>query len=314
MASLRSTGSWRSKEIACWRVFRTAPIMCNLADPAVLDRYAAAFRTRLERSLDSWPFCPLAGARCRSEPWEAEHRRQVLFHGSSLELSAYVPERPQNSVIRESSNGWDFWKEQRSWTSGRSGHWYRRRQGEVGARKRSGAGRDPQRVQRRSSEVVLEANIHCEEVGALSHPLQLESRYASNLIGTLADAQRSEHTCVVCEFCLEPHRTVECPDNPGWRPPKGSGRVRGECCVHPAPPPALKRLNPSQLVVVLRGRSPLGGLARDRCPSLDGGAKSGERHFLGSGRSQDLVIAGGASPWVGAPAVRRGRCDTGRTV
>ena len=52
---LDSTGSWRSKEIAgsdslssweaCWRVFRTAAITCDLAAPAVLDRYAAAFRT-----------------------------------------------------------------------------------------------------------------------------------------------------------------------------------------------------------------------------------------------------------------------------
>ena len=30
----------------------------------------------------------------------------------------------------------------------------------------------------------------------------------------------------VCVFCLEPHRTVECPNNPGWRPPKGVKRSR----------------------------------------------------------------------------------------
>ena len=28
----------------------------------------------------------------------------------------------------------------------------------------------------------------------------------------------------VCEFCLEPHRTVECPGNPRWKPPKGAGK------------------------------------------------------------------------------------------
>ena len=33
----------------------------------------------------------------------------------------------------------------------------------------------------------------------------------------------------VCEFCLEPHRTVECPRNPGWTPPvKGAGKGKGK--------------------------------------------------------------------------------------
>ena len=119
---LDSSGSWRTKEIpgpdslvsweACWRVFRTAAIMCDLAAPAVLDRYAATFRARVDRFQDSWPLRALADARCRSEHWEAEHRRQALFHGSNPELSAYVPERPWNSVIRESSNDKEFWKEE----------------------------------------------------------------------------------------------------------------------------------------------------------------------------------------------------------
>ena len=86
--------------------------MCDFAAPAVLDRYAAAFRTRVERFQDSWPLCALADARCRSEHLEAEHRRQSLFHDSSAELSAHVPQRPWNSVIRESSNDRDFWKEE----------------------------------------------------------------------------------------------------------------------------------------------------------------------------------------------------------
>ena len=42
---------------ACWRVFRTAAIMCDLAAPAVLDRYASAFRARVERFQDSWHLC-----------------------------------------------------------------------------------------------------------------------------------------------------------------------------------------------------------------------------------------------------------------
>ena len=36
---------------ACWRVFRTAATMGDFAAPAVLDQYAAAFRTKVERFL-----------------------------------------------------------------------------------------------------------------------------------------------------------------------------------------------------------------------------------------------------------------------
>ena len=59
---LDHTGAWRCKEIpgpdsfatweACWRVFRTAAIMCDIAAPAVLD--AAKFRDAVStRSRDA---------------------------------------------------------------------------------------------------------------------------------------------------------------------------------------------------------------------------------------------------------------------
>ena len=61
---LDNTGSWRCKEIpgpdsivtweACWLVFRTAAIMCDLATPAVLDRHAAAFRARTVGTCACW--------------------------------------------------------------------------------------------------------------------------------------------------------------------------------------------------------------------------------------------------------------------
>ena len=83
---LDSTGQWRCKEVpgpdnyasweACWRVFRTAAIMGDIASPAVLDRYAAKFRQRSERFSDCWHVCVLADQRCRSELWEQEHRKQ----------------------------------------------------------------------------------------------------------------------------------------------------------------------------------------------------------------------------------------------
>ena len=114
--------AWRCREIpgpdcfstceACWRVFRTPAIMCDIATPSVLDRYAARFRERVDRFSDSWHLCVLAVTRCRSELWEAEYRRQAQFHESNPEISAFVPSRPWNSVITATSNDRDFWKEE----------------------------------------------------------------------------------------------------------------------------------------------------------------------------------------------------------
>ena len=48
------------------------------------------------------------------------------------------------------------------------------------------------------------------------HPLRgSDGRYGTLVGPGDCPAQRAH----VCEFCLEPHRTVECPRNPGWRPP-----------------------------------------------------------------------------------------------
>ena len=89
---------------ACWRVFRTAAIMCDIAAPAVLDRCASTFKERVDRFSDAWHLCVLADTRCRSELWESEYRRQSLFHESNP--------RPWNSVTRATSNDRDFQKEE----------------------------------------------------------------------------------------------------------------------------------------------------------------------------------------------------------
>ena len=86
--------------------------MCDLAAPAVLDRYASAFRSRVERFHDSWHVCVLADTWCRSEHCEAKQRRQAVIHDSNPELSAYVLAPPWNSVIRDSSQDRGFWKEE----------------------------------------------------------------------------------------------------------------------------------------------------------------------------------------------------------
>ena len=67
---------------------------------------------------------------------------------------------------------------------------------------------------------------HCAGVTADIGPHQLENKSVSSSIATWVVvrmiARLSEHTCV--SSCLEPHRTVECPRNPGWKPPKGAGK------------------------------------------------------------------------------------------
>ena len=67
---------------------------------------------RVDRFSDAWHLCVLADTRCRSELWESEFRRQSQFRGTNPELSAFVPSRPWNSVIRATSTDLDFWKEE----------------------------------------------------------------------------------------------------------------------------------------------------------------------------------------------------------
>ena len=57
---------------ACWRVFRTAAVMCDIAT------------------------APLRSGRhqIRSELWESEFRRQSQFHDTNPEISAFVPADP----------------------------------------------------------------------------------------------------------------------------------------------------------------------------------------------------------------------------
>ena len=87
-------------------------MMCDIAAPAVLDRYAAKFRERVDRFSHACYLCVLADTRCRPELWESEFRRQSQFHDTNPELSAFVPCRPWNSVTRASANDRDFWKEE----------------------------------------------------------------------------------------------------------------------------------------------------------------------------------------------------------
>ena len=235
---LDHTGAWRCKEIpgpdsfasweACWRVFRTAAIMCDIAAPAVLDRYAAKFRERVDRFSDAWYLCVLADTRCRSELWESEFRRQSQFHDTNPELSAFVPSRPWNSVIRASANDRDFWKEEledkvadvrnvrrvveKATSGGKDRSRSRRREGTKQERGRQG-GTHPQRGPDGRHRTTATGSQIC---------------FAFNRAPDGCAAVCPSNRAHVCEFCLEPHRSIECPRHPGWTPPaKGVGKGKG---------------------------------------------------------------------------------------
>ena len=73
-----------------------------------------------------------------------------------------------------------------------------------------------------------------------AHPVRGQGRNRTTPTGTqvcfafntAADGCATVYTTSrahVCEFCLEPHRTVECPRHPGWTPPaKGAGKGKGK--------------------------------------------------------------------------------------
>ena len=209
---LDNTGSWRCKEIpgpdsivtweACWRVFRTAAIMCDLVAPAVLDRYSAAFRARVERFQDSWHLCVLADTRCRAEHWEAEQRRQALFHDSNPELSAF--QNDHGTVLSENLpkigiSGRRNWKT-RLQIIAMSADWFTKRLHQVHTQGTDGTDPGHRRASRRSNEDVMGEATHCVGVTAGIAPHLRENKSVSSTIATWVVvrmiARPSEHTCV----------------------------------------------------------------------------------------------------------------------
>ena len=198
--------------------------MCDIAALAVLDRYAAKFRERVDRFSDAWYLCMLADTRCRSKLWESEFRRQSQFHDTNPELSAFVPSRPWNSVIRASANDRDFWKEEledkvsdvrnvrrvveKAAGGGKDRSRSRRREGTKQERGRDG-GPHPQRGPDGRHRTTATGSQIC-----------FAYNRAPDGCATVCPTNRKH----VCEFCLEPHRSIECPRHPGWTPPaKGVG-------------------------------------------------------------------------------------------
>ena len=217
-------GEWKAVELPgaanilaweeSWRIFRTACIMLNIATAAVLDRYSAEFRTRVLEYPDVWHLAAQADIRCRSEWWPQEQRRQHSFSLAHPSLSVYDAKQPWNSVIKASSSCSDFWRKEfeqpalRYQCNGpRAMPAVPEAPSDGGFRPGSGEKRkfDPQRK---------------------------DGRYLKSKAGINYDWSRKPDGCCndkcdkgmahICEWCRQPHRSIYCPQVPGWNPEEKS--------------------------------------------------------------------------------------------
>ena len=239
-------GQWKAVELPgasnletweqSWRIFRTACLMLGVATSAVLDRYAAEFRQRVNDHPGVWHLAAQADIRCRSEFWPQELRRQQAFHESQPQLSAYVPEMPWNSVIKASANNREYWN----------------REFEKPALMYSMQGAKATPAKPTPPGMIAVSPDAPNPTAASSaggdkkrsfDPQRKDGRYFKSRFGVnICYAwSRSKDGCSntkcergmahVCEFCRQPHRTVDCPAVPGWDPTtkteKNKGRGKG---------------------------------------------------------------------------------------
>ena len=116
---LDTSGKWHSQELAgpanldswrsSWAVFASAAIMLDIATPAVLSRYESRFVERCHRYPMAWYLAVGADDRCRSEFWVSERRRQERFYREHPALSSFNPEKPWESIIKESASNMEWW-------------------------------------------------------------------------------------------------------------------------------------------------------------------------------------------------------------
>eukprot|EP00439_Symbiodinium_sp_Y106_P086036 s100_g30.t3 len=224
-------GQWKSVEIpgACniekweesWRMFRTACIMLNIAAAAVLDRYASEFKQRVAEYPEAWHLAAQADMRCRTEFWPQERRRQESFFKTHPELSSFNPRQPWNSVIKASACNSEFW-----------------------AREFEKPALRFQVMGPKDKQSKMPAVPHLTEVAEdwkpKFDPQRKDGRYLRSRSGIniCYDWSRHEDGCNndkcpqqfahVCEWCRQPHRSINCPQRPGWTPPppttKGGGK------------------------------------------------------------------------------------------
>ena len=231
-------GQWKAVELPgassllswedSWRIFRTTAIMIGLASTAVLDRYASEFKQRCQEYPDCWHLAAQADIRCRSEWWMQEKRRQEDFHDAHPTMSAFNVAQPWNSVIKASAGAQDFWHKEFE----KPAMLYK-----VNGPKAMPAIPIPPKPGNYRSDPVDDKRQH--------EPRRRDGRYFKSMGGVniCYDWTRNENGCKnegcekqmahVCEWCRQPHKSINCPQVPGWtqdsgRPDKGKGKGKGK--------------------------------------------------------------------------------------
>ena len=228
-------GQWRTVEMPgassftaweeAWRIFRTAAIMLNMASPSVLDRYASEFKNRVQEYPDCWHIAAQADIWCRSEYWLQEKRRQEEFHHAQPTLSVYNSAQPWNSVIKAAANATEFWH----------------REFEKPALLYKVNGPRPMKAtydQPKGGGFPTGAPPAGER--RTHEPKRRDGRFFKSTAGVniCYEWSRNENGCGegpcpremahVCEWCRQPHRTVHCPQVPGWTLEKSKGKGSGK--------------------------------------------------------------------------------------
>ena len=93
--------AWR----AGWRVFRTGMLMLKGSLAGPMDEYEEGIRMMAFTFPDHWGTIAVADDLMRSEPWEKLRQRIEKMLSRGLYTEPWDPDRPWESVIRESANG-----------------------------------------------------------------------------------------------------------------------------------------------------------------------------------------------------------------
>ena len=243
-------GQWRAVELPgatdldqweqSWKIFRTGCIMLGIATAAVLDRYSSEFKQRVTDHPGVWHLAAQADIRCRSEYWQQELRRQQAFHQTHPQMSSFVPEMPWNSVIKASSSNREFWSREFE----KPAMLYSMQ----GARPTPARPTPPPMVPP-SEAAISPASTTPRTTAANTEkkrgfdPQRKDGRYFRSKTGVnicyawsrekdgCSNTKCERGMAHVCEFCRQPHRSIDCTMVPGWdpnaKPSKGQGRGRG---------------------------------------------------------------------------------------
>jgi hypothetical protein len=226
-----------------WSVFKAACLMLDVATGHTLDRYAAKIRELASEYPRAWHLLLQADLIMRSEEWVLEKRKQERAFGVAPQLSSYNAKMPWESVIREAAEMEQFWRqqfekpanreEQRAMTGApafrrgapedwqqedadfRPPKWERDYKPDKG-KGYGGQGKDNDKIPY-NEQTVRGDGRHMQSVNGT----QICFEWARNEEGCKAQCPTSR--AHICEWCRGDHRSIECPQHPGWVPDQKGG-------------------------------------------------------------------------------------------